>query len=67
MRQQKAVARRQLELEDSLVSFLEEQGLDVYEPDLDAFRSHVQDQYIGSEFAASWPDGVLEAINALGS
>ena len=59
--------QKQLELEDSLVSFLEEQGLDVYEPDLDAFRSHVQDQYIGSEFAASWPDGVLEAINALGS
>ncbi len=59
--------QKQLELEASLVSFLEEQGLDVYEPDLEAFRSHVQAQYIDSEFAESWPEGVLEAINALGN
>ncbi len=58
---------KQLDLEASLVSFLEEQGLDVYEPDLEAFRSHVQAQYLDSEFAESWPDGVLDAINALGN
>ncbi len=59
--------QKQLELEDSLVAFLKEQGLEVYEPDLAAFRSHVQAQYIGSEFAKSWPEGVLEAINSLGN
>jgi TRAP-type C4-dicarboxylate transport system substrate-binding protein len=59
--------QKQLALEESLVSFLEEQGMDVYEPDLEAFRSHVQAQYIGSEFAASWPEGVLDKINALGN
>ncbi|WP_282182525.1 TRAP transporter substrate-binding protein DctP [Aliiroseovarius marinus] len=59
--------QKQLELEGSLVSFLEEQGLDVYEPDLNAFRTHVQAQYVGSEFAEAWPEGVLEKINALGS
>ena len=59
--------QKQLELEASLVSFLEEQGMDVYEPDLEAFRSHVQAQYVGSEFAESWPEGVLEAINSLGN
>jgi len=58
---------QQLAKEDELVSFLEAQGLAVYEPDLDAFRSHVQQQYVGSEFAASWPEGVLEKINALGN
>ena len=57
----------QLKLEEELVSFLEEQGMEIYEPDLTAFREHVQAQYVGSEFAASWPEGVLEKINALGN
>ena len=57
----------QLAKEEELVSFLEGEGLEIYEPDLDAFRSHVQEQYVGSEFAASWPDGVLDQINALGN
>ncbi len=57
----------QLKKEEDLVAFLEENGLTIYEPDLAAFRSHVQAQYVGSEFAASWPDGVLDAINALGN
>lgn len=63
-----AEAGRQAQLakEEELVAFLTEQGLDVYEPDLAAFRSHVQEQYVGSEFAASWPEGVLDQINALG-
>jgi len=55
----------QLAKEEELVAFLKEQGLDVYEPDLNAFRTHVQAQYVGSEFAASWPEGILEKINAL--
>ncbi len=57
----------QLKKEEDLVAFLREQGLEIYEPDLAAFRNHVQQQYVGSEFAASWPDGVLEQINALGN
>ena len=63
-----AVGRlRQLEMEANLTSFLEENGVEVYSPDLAAFRNHVQAQYVGSEFAASWPEGVLEQINALGN
>jgi TRAP-type transport system periplasmic protein len=56
----------QLQKEADLVSFLEEQGLTIYEPDLNAFRSHVQEAYLTSDFAKTWPDGVLEAVNALG-
>ncbi|MEM9585248.1 MAG: TRAP transporter substrate-binding protein DctP [Pseudomonadota bacterium] len=56
----------QLQKEADLGAFLEENGLTLYEPDLAAFRSHVQEQYTGSEFAASWPEGVLQKINALG-
>ena len=59
--------QKQLAKEEELVSFLQAQGLDIYEPDLAAFRSHVQAQYVGSEFAKSWPEGVLEKINALGN
>lgn len=57
----------QLKKEEELVAFLEEKGLEIYEPDLKAFRDHVQAQYVGSEFAKAWPEGVLEAINALGN
>lgn len=57
--------QQQLELESSLVGFLEEQGLDIYEPDLDAFRQHVQDAYLKSDYAKNWPDGLLARINSL--
>ena len=56
----------QLKKEDELVSFLEENGLTVYEPDVAAFRKHVQQAYLESEFAESWPEGLLDQINALG-
>ncbi len=59
--------QKQLAKEEELVSFLREQGLEIYEPDLKAFREHVQAQYQGTEFAASWPEGVLDKINALGN
>ena len=59
--------QNQLQKEEELVSFLKEQGLDVYEPDLEAFRTHVQAAYLESDFAKDWPEGVLEAINALGN
>lgn len=59
--------QNQLQKEEDLASFLTENGLTIYEPDLKAFREHVQAQYVGSEFAASWPEGVLEKINALGN
>ncbi|TRD16249.1 TRAP transporter substrate-binding protein DctP [Palleronia caenipelagi] len=59
--------QKQLQLEDELGAFLKEQGLEIYEPDVAAFRETVQNAYKGSEFAASWPEGVLEKINALGN
>ena len=59
--------QKQLAKEEELVSFLQEKGMEIYEPDLAAFRTHVQAQYVGSEFAKAWPEGVLEKINALGN
>ena len=46
---------------------LEEQGLAVYEPDVAAFRERVQTMYLDSEYAETWPEGLLEKINALGN
>ena len=63
-----AVGRlRQLDKENNLADFIRSQGVEIYSPDLEAFRTHVQAQYVGSEFAEAWPEGVLERINALGN
>lgn len=58
---------KQLDKENNLAEFIRSQGVEIYTPDLAAFRKHVQAQYVGSEFAATWPDGVLERVNALGN
>ena len=58
---------KQLDKENNLADFIRSQGVEIYTPDLKAFREHVQAQYVGSEAAASWPEGVLDRINALGN
>ena len=57
--------RNQLAQEESLVDFIKQQGLKVYSPNVDAFRKRVQDAYLNSDYAKTWPDGVLAEINAL--
>jgi len=58
---------KQLDKENNLADFIRSQGVEIYTPDLAAFREHVQAQYVGSETAAAWPEGVLERINELGN
>ena len=57
--------QRQLALEASLEQFFKDQGLKVYTPDVDAFRSHVQKMYLESPFAKDWPKGMIDQINAV--
>jgi TRAP-type C4-dicarboxylate transport system substrate-binding protein len=40
-------------------------GLKIYEPDVAAFRTHVQEQYLASDLAKSWEAGIVDKINAL--
>lgn len=40
-------------------------GVNVYEPDVAAFRAHAQERYLASPLSANWPAGMLERINAL--
>ncbi len=54
-----------LKQEAELAKFFKEQGLEVYEPDVKAFREHAQKAYLASDAAKSWPPGMLEKINAL--
>jgi TRAP-type C4-dicarboxylate transport system substrate-binding protein len=57
--------QRQLALEAELEQFFKDEGLKVYTPDVEAFRTHVQKAYLESEFAKDWPAGMLDQINAL--
>ncbi len=45
-------------------SFFESKGVKVTTPDVAAFRDHVQKMFLESKFAANWPKGMLERINA---
>ncbi|RYH04444.1 C4-dicarboxylate ABC transporter [Salipiger sp. IMCC34102] len=58
--------QRHLDREEELISFFEEEGLRVYEPDRAAFREFAREAYLNSEFAESWPEGMLDTINELG-
>ena len=54
-------SKREAELADGF----KKQGLDVYTPDIAAFRAHAQKVYLASDEAKAWPKGMLEKINAL--
>jgi TRAP-type C4-dicarboxylate transport system substrate-binding protein len=53
--------RREAELADTF----RKQGLEIYTPDVKAFREYAQKLYLSSDLAKSWPPGMLEKINAL--
>lgn len=57
---QKHLAREK-ELADSFTG----KGLKIYTPDLDAFRTHVQKEYLASDLSKDWIPGMVDKINAL--
>ncbi len=54
-----------LKREEELAASFKEMGLDVYVPDVDAFRAHAQKMYLDSDLAKNWPAGLVDKINAL--
>jgi tripartite ATP-independent transporter DctP family solute receptor len=54
-----------LKREAELVEKFKAGGLNIYEPDVAAFRAHVQEQYLKSDLAKDWPAGAIDKINAL--
>jgi tripartite ATP-independent transporter DctP family solute receptor len=51
--------------EQELIAFFKGAGLDIYTPDLKAFRAYAQKQYLQSPLSKSWIPGMLDKINAL--
>ena len=54
-----------LKKEAELVDFFKGKGLEVYTPDVKAFRDFAQKKYLASDLAKSWPAGMLDKINAM--
>ncbi|MCB1360229.1 MAG: TRAP transporter substrate-binding protein DctP [Rhodobacter sp.] len=55
-----------LRQESELQATFEAAGIDVYTPDLEAFRSHAAAMYLNSDYSAAWPEGLIDAIAAVG-
>jgi len=53
--------------EAELAQGFRRQGLEVYAPNVAAFREHAQKIYLASDEAKAWPPGMLDKINALKS
>jgi TRAP-type transport system periplasmic protein len=51
--------------EAELAAQFKKAGLDVYVPNLDAFREYAHKMYLASDEAKSWPKGMLEKIVAM--
>ena len=58
-------AAQHLKREAELAAGFKKDGLEVYAPDVNAFRAHAQKVYMASDEAKDWPKGMLEKINAL--
>jgi TRAP-type C4-dicarboxylate transport system substrate-binding protein len=58
-------AAEHLKREVELAESFKKQGLDVYTPNVRAFREYAQKIYLASDQAKDWPKGMLEKINAL--
>ncbi len=56
---------KHLAQEKEMVDFFKSQGLEVYSPNVDAFREAAQKKYLASALAKDWPQGMLEKINAV--
>ena len=58
-------AAEHLKREAELAEGFRKLGLEVYAPNVNAFREHAQKIYLASDEAKAWPRGMLEKINAL--
>lgn len=58
-------AAEHLKREAELVDGFRKQGLEIYAPNVNAFREYAQKIYMSSDEGKDWPKGMLEKINAL--
>jgi TRAP-type transport system periplasmic protein len=60
-----ASTQRHQAQEQEMVAFFRSQGLEVYEPDVAAFRAEAQRRYLASAQSQAWPAGILDRIAAV--
>lgn len=51
--------------EQQVADAFKKEGLQVYSPNVEAFRAYAQKKYLESAYAKDWPKGMLERINAI--
>lgn len=54
-----------VKIESEILDFFKSEGLKVYYADLDAFSSHVLDQYLKSDYAKTWDMDLFKKIRAM--
>lgn len=55
-----------LQKEDELVAFFEEQGLSVYDADIPAFQEHVLDYYLNNDISKDWDMDMYDKVAEIG-
>lgn len=63
---QSALDQVTLDQEAELKQVFIDQGIDVYMPDNKAFQDHVLQVYGDSKYSADWPEGLVDAVVAVG-
>jgi tripartite ATP-independent transporter DctP family solute receptor len=56
-----------LKAEEEVIQFLKDQGLKVYEADINAFQTHVLNQYLQSDISKDWDRTLLDKVRAAGN
>ncbi|HUX49147.1 MAG TPA: TRAP transporter substrate-binding protein DctP [Spirochaetia bacterium] len=51
--------------EQGLVEFFRSKGLQVYSPDVAAFRKHVLDAYLNDPISKQWPPNIIQELDAI--
>jgi tripartite ATP-independent transporter DctP family solute receptor len=55
-----------LQKEEDLIAFFEEQGLSIYYADIAAFQEHVLDYYLSNDISADWDMDMYDQISEIG-
>lgn len=62
-----AIDAETIRLETEIQAAFAAQGtIDIYTPDLAAFQAHAVEMYMNSDYSASWPEGLVDRIQAVG-
>jgi hypothetical protein len=51
--------------EKSILDFFRQQGLQVYSPDVNAFRQHVLDAYRNDPISKDWPPNIIQKLDSI--